>query len=136
MAHPVPKRLSRTLALAALAGGLSACSPPLANEKIWGTPVPIAMAGASIGSIVVLERGLFDVAYSLVTGKDCSIVHIERRGEYCRTEPVETPTPFCTRSLGDVDCWTVTNPYGSQQPVADRAPRIERQARPWSLSPF
>jgi hypothetical protein len=134
MACLTQKRLSLTLALAALAGGCA--SPPLASETIWGTPVPVALAGASLGSIIVLERGLFDVAYSLITGKDCSIVHIERRGEYCRTEAADQPTPFCTRSLGDVDCWTVTNPYGGQLPVADRPMRAERQARPWSLSPF
>lgn len=134
----MPRRLPLALALAGVAGGLvGACaSPPLANETIWGTPVPVAMAGASLGSVIVLERGLFDVAYSLITGKDCSIVHIEKRGEYCRTDPVEQPAPFCTRSLGDVDCWTVTNPYGGQMAVADQPPRIVRQARPWSLSPF
>jgi hypothetical protein len=130
-------RLPRAFVALALAGSLGACdTPSILSERIMGTPVIVALPLASAASFVALERSLFDVVYSFISGNDCSVVNIERRGEYCRTDAVEQPTPFCTRSLGDVDCWTVTNPYGAQQPVADRPARVERQRRAWMFSPF
>ncbi|MCU0985899.1 MAG: hypothetical protein MUC89_13305 [Acetobacteraceae bacterium] len=122
----------------ALAGGLLAgcANEPLLQETVLGAPVSLWTAGASVASFAVLQRGLVDVAYSVVTGKDCSVIHIERRGEYCRTEPVAAPVPFCTRSLGDVDCWAVAEPYGPQRPVSDTPARAERTPRRWSLTPF
>ncbi len=125
------------LALAAASGLLGACGgSPLLQETIAGAPLSLWLAGASVTSLAVLERGVVDAAYSAVTGKDCSLVHIERRGEYCRTEPAAMPVAFCTRSLADVDCWTVAQPYGPQQPVAATPPQTGRVARRWSLSPF
>jgi hypothetical protein len=123
---------------AALAGGLLAgCStPPVLREQVMGAPVSLWLAGASVASFVVAERGLFDIAYSVVTGQDCSVIHLERRGEYCRTDPVQAPAPFCTRSLGDVDCWTVAEPYGPQRGVPDTPAAQERAARRWTLLPF
>ncbi len=116
---------------------LAGCSEPaVLQETIAGTPLSLWIAGASATSFVVAQRGLFDVAYSLVTGKDCSLVNIERRGEYCRSEAIAQPVAFCTRSLGDVDCWTVANPYGLQRPVTDIPVRPERRPARWSLSPF
>ncbi len=116
---------------------LSGCSePPVLQETIAGTPVSLWIAGASITSFAVAQRGLFDIAYSLVTGKDCSVINIERRGEYCRSEAVAQPVAFCTRSLGDVDCWTVANPYGPQRPTTDMPARPERRPSRWTLSPF
>lgn len=123
---------------AVLAGGLLAgCSgsTPL-QEPIAGAPASLWLSGASVASFAVLQRGLVDVAYSMVTGQDCSVINIERRGEYCRTEAVATPVPFCTRSLGDVDCWTVAEPYGPQRAVPDTPARAERTPRRWSLAPF
>lgn len=134
----MPRRSLRRLPALAFAGALMAgcSSPPLLQERVIGAPVSLWTAGASVASFAVLQRGVFDVAYSLVTGKDCSVVNIERRGEYCRTDPVAAPVAFCTRSLGDVDCWTVAEPYGPQRQVADQPPAPERVPRRWSLSPF
>ena len=62
--------------------------------------------GLGIGSIAVLGRSPVDAAVSLVSGRDCSVVRLDRGKSYCRPEepPPEEP-PFCTRSLGHVDCW-------------------------------
>jgi hypothetical protein len=59
-----------------------------------------------IGSIAVMGRTPMDAAVSLVTGRDCSVVRLEKRQSYCRPEepPPEEPV-FCTRSLGRVNCW-------------------------------
>jgi hypothetical protein len=47
-----------------------------------------------------------DAAYSLVTGKDCSVVRWDQGKSYCRaTERLPDALPYCTRSLGVVDCW-------------------------------
>lgn len=128
-----PSALGVVLAGSLLAG----CSGSSAlQEPIAGAPASLWLSGASVASFVVLQRGLFDVAYSMVTGQDCSVINIERRGEYCRTDPVATPASFCTRSLGDVDCWTVAEPYGPQRAVQDTPAVPERTPRRWSLTPF
>jgi len=114
------------LAAALLAG---AC-----GSTIQGTPVSLVAAGAAVGSFVVLQRGPVDAVYSLVTGQDCSVLHLERRGEYCRSVEVPMETAFCTRSLGQVDCWTEVQPFGPQRAVADTPVRpASEPARWWSF---
>jgi hypothetical protein len=72
------------------------------------TPLAMVAEGptAGVASITILHRSPFDAIYSLVTGKDCSVVRLDRGQTYCRQPepPPETP-PLCTRSLGVVDCW-------------------------------
>jgi hypothetical protein len=67
--------------------------------------VPV-LIGTSIASVATIQRTPLDAVYSLVSGKDCSLVRLDQGKTYCR--PVEPPPeapPFCTRSLGVVDCW-------------------------------
>ncbi len=110
-----------------LAGLLvSAC-----GSDIEGTPVSLIAAGTVVTSYAVLQRSPIDAVYSLVTGKDCSSLHLERRGEYCRTREVVTAPAFCTRSLATVDCWTETAPYGPQRAVTDTPAPREREAVRW-----
>lgn len=72
-----------------------------------GVEVMGAMAGAEIASIPVFQRGLPDLLYSAVSGRDCSVVRLDRGKTFCRDrEPAPVRPPFCTRSLGVVDCWT------------------------------
>ncbi|MEJ0019154.1 MAG: hypothetical protein WDN25_21905 [Acetobacteraceae bacterium] len=73
-----------------------------------GSPeqVMIGVAALGIGSIAVIQRSPFDALYSTLSGRDCSIVRLDQGKSYCR--PIEPPPetqPFCTRSLGVVDCW-------------------------------
>jgi hypothetical protein len=62
--------------------------------------------GVSVGSIAVIQRSPFDAAYSVLSGKDCSVVRLDQGKSYCRPvePPPETP-PYCTRSLGFANCW-------------------------------
>lgn len=101
------------------------------RSEIEGTPVSLVAAGTIVTSYAVLQRSPIDVVYSLVTGQDCSSLHVERRGEYCRTREVVAEPPFCTRSLAGVDCWTETAPFGPQRAVTDTPARPERERVGW-----
>ena len=75
---------------------------------------PAAAVGAA--SLVLTGRTPVDHVASLVTGQDCSAVRLERRLPYCAPHPgPPAPPPYCTRSLGGVDCWTA--------PPLDSAPQ-------------
>ncbi len=83
------------LALAVAVGG---CTPP-------ATPAVLLGLG-DLASVATFHRGLFDLAFSGTTGRDCSIVRLDRGQTYCREkEAPPAPPPYCTRSLGTVDCW-------------------------------
>lgn len=94
-------------------GGTESALPPAA-----------AVGGASVA---LIGRTPVDVAVSAVSGRDCSIVRLDRGQPYC-APPAPTPAeaaasaaaPVCTRSLGAVDCWTVP-PWATppHRPVAD-----------------
>jgi hypothetical protein len=71
-----------------------------------GTSAAIA-GGVTVGSLVVLGRTPADAVVSLISGRDCSAVRLARHKSYCAAmEPPPGPQPYCTRSLGQVDCWT------------------------------
>ena len=85
----------------------------------WVEPTG-ALAAAEIASVVVFGRGIADIGVSAISGRDCSIVRLDRGLTYCAPIQTPAPVPFCTRSLGVVDCWI--NPQAlptPQTPVAD-----------------
>lgn len=72
------------------------------------TPEQVAtgVVGLGVGSIAVMQRSPFDALYSIVAGKDCSVVRLDQGKSYCRPqEPKPEAPPYCTRSLGVADCW-------------------------------
>jgi len=78
---------------------LAGCGAPPAQV------VPAA-AAFGIGSIAVIQRSPLDAVYSILSGRDCSIVRLDEAKSYCRPiERVPITEPYCTRSLGVVDCW-------------------------------
>ena len=86
----------RRLLLPPLLLPLAACDPAALG----------ATAAASVGSVAVIGRTPVDAAVSLARGRDCSVVRLDRGQSYCRAEePPPAPPPYCTRSLGRVDCW-------------------------------
>ena len=86
-----------TLFSVTLAFGLAGCAA--------GTVVPVV--GGLGASIAIFHRDLFDVLYSGITGRDCSVVRLDEGKSYCRApDPPVPPQPYCTRSLGVVDCWS------------------------------
>ncbi len=62
-------------------------------------------------SLVLTGKTPVDHAAGWATGQDCSAVRWERHGPWC-VPPAgpPAPQPYCTRSLGSVDCWTAPPP--------------------------
>lgn len=88
---------ARSAALLAALAAVGGCAP--------GTAVPVV--GALGADIAVFGRTPVDMVVSGVTGRDCSVVRLDRGERYCKpTEPPPPPQPYCTRSLGVVDCWS------------------------------
>lgn len=85
--------------------------PFLSMSLLMGCGVPPmepvgAVVAATMASIPVIQRTPFDAVYSVIAGQDCSVVRWDRGLGYCRpTEPPPAPPPYCSRSLGAVDCW-------------------------------
>src|ERR1700748_621574 len=62
--------------------------------------------GPPIASRATIHRSPVDAVYSWFTGRDCSVVRLDQGKTYCRSvEPEPEPQPYCTRSLGSVNCW-------------------------------
>ena len=80
-----------------------------------------ALGAAEVASIPIFHRGLPDLAFSAVTGRNCSAVRLDQGKALCAPQENPPPRPaFCTRSLGVVDCWT--NPQAlNAQPVHEVA---------------
>lgn len=74
-------------------------------------PVPRAIlawvtVGCVGGCVPVFHRSLPDLVYSGVTGRDCSMVRLDRGESYCLpVAPPPPPQPYCTHSLAGIDCW-------------------------------
>lgn len=112
----------RTLLLLALLLPLTAC-----GGVAWTTPVGAA-AGVNLVSVIVLHRSVFDILWSLASGEDCSIVRLDQGKSYCKPrEPEPPPLPYCTQTLGWVDCWS--------DPWAFVSPPREVADGPYKLTP-
>jgi hypothetical protein len=93
--------MKRFLLLSLLPGLL-----PLAGCGVSANLAAVVGVAATAGTVATIQRTHFDAVYSLLTGRDCSMVRQDEGKTYCRpVEPEPEPPPFCTRSLGAVDCW-------------------------------
>ncbi len=103
----------------------------LAAVALGGCVAAAALAGAEASSVAVFGRGIADLGVSAVTGKDCSIVRLDRGQDYCAPrEALPGPPAFCTRTLGTVQCWA--NPEALDapaRPLADTPPLTAEQVR-------
>ena len=63
-------------------------------------------AAVEAASVTVLGRDVLDIGVSAVTGRDCSLVRLDRQLPYCAPrEHTPAPPPFCTKTLGLPECW-------------------------------
>ncbi len=98
-----------------------------------------AFLAANAAAIPVIHRTPIDLVWSTITGRDCSVVRLDRLQSYCRPiEPPPAPPPYCTRTLGTVDCWRDPAKYTGLPPqVADGPPGLTpaqeaNRSAPWS----
>jgi hypothetical protein len=96
----------------------------------------VAVAAAEAVSVATFHRDGFDLAYSLVSGRDCSIVHFEQGQSYCKPrEAKPAAPPFCTRTLGTAECFAdpselPDHPSGvADSPPLNAAQEKDRTAR-------
>lgn len=69
-------------------------------------PTPIAAIGLADGaSVAVFGRGMLDIGVSAITGRDCSVVRLDKGQTYCVPTAPPPPERFCTRTLAVADCW-------------------------------
>lgn len=87
----------------------------------WTEPTG-ALLAANAASVVVFGRSIPDLGVSAVTGKDCSIVRLDQGKTYCAPREAAPPRPpYCTRSLGTVDCWSNPEAFAdAPREVADQ----------------
>ncbi len=81
-------------------------------------PTLVGLGAATVVSLPLTGRAVPDLLVSAATGRDCSIVRLDRGMSYCAArEPAPGSAPYCTRSLGQTDCW-VTRPPMLGPPLA------------------
>jgi hypothetical protein len=71
-----------------------------------------------------------DHLLSSYTGRDCSIIHYEKEGEYCVPYPKEIDRSklVCVKTLGGVECHQRPDPYlGQVQALGSPPPPFERR---------
>lgn len=89
----------------------------------------LALLGAAgvagcVPATAIFHRTVPDLVYSAVTGRDCSMVRLDRGESYCRAvEPPVPPQPYCTRSLGIVDCWADPGHMANLPPQVAEGPQ-------------
>ena len=90
-----------------------------------------AVVGADLATVTVFGRGIVDIGVSAVSGRDCSVVRLDKGQTYCAPRiEVARPQPYCTRTLGTVSCWDDPRLLPRPQPeVGDTPPATEDQLR-------
>lgn len=84
---------------------------PILLAVLGGCAEPFGpLLGADVASVAVFGRSLGDVAASGITGRDCSIVRLDRGQTYCAPRAPPVREAFCTRTLAVVDCWAAPPP--------------------------
>jgi hypothetical protein len=110
------QRFPRPARLAALLG------PLLLLPGCEAAIGPAAIANGM--SLMLVQRAIPDIAVSALRGQDCSIARLDAGDTYCKAERIPDPQPFCTRTLGRVDC--SPPPIPGATPVADAPPAGDR----------
>ncbi len=66
----------------------------------------VAVGSLDVVGVTLMGRSAVDVGLSTVTGKDCSVVRLDKGQTYCAPrEHLPGAPPFCTNTLGTVQCW-------------------------------
>lgn len=86
------------------------CALLLLLVALGGCAPAVGFVATDIASVAVFGRGLGDIGVSAITGRDCSVVRLDTGKTYCAPrDDTPPPQPFCTRTIGSVNCWA--DPY-------------------------
>ncbi|WP_460253338.1 hypothetical protein [Acidiphilium sp. MT5] len=85
-------------------------------------------AGANLVALTTIHRTIPDAIVSLALHRDCSLARLDAGKSYCRNPaPLPPPIPYCTRTLGQVTCWSdPENLPDHAPPVAEGPNRLSR----------
>ncbi len=103
-------------------------------------PGLVAFGGVNVASLALTGRTPPDILTSLATGRSCSVARLDRGLTYCaEADPGFAPPPYCTRSIGAVDCWatapaSIPLQVGVAQQPAPSAAQLERAGRRWPFN--
>ncbi len=90
------------IAVAAQVMALAGCTSPLG----------LAAAGADVVTLNATKKTIGDHLVSAATGRDCSIISFEKTGDYCPDKvEVDRSRVYCYRTLADVECHHIPDPY-------------------------
>ena len=102
----------------------------LAAQCGCGFEPPGALLAADVASVVVFGRSIADLGFSAITGRDCSVVRLDRGETYCAPRDIPVREAYCTRTLAAVDCWESPALLPVRRPnVADTPPSTLAQDR-------
>ncbi len=103
------------VAAMAVAPVLTGCSTPFGGLAL----------GTTLLTLPATKKLPTDHVLTWATGKDCSIIHFEKEGEYCKSYPQEVDRSklVCTKTLGGVDCHERPDRHaGNERILASPAP--------------
>ena len=117
----------RRIAVLSLAGGLLAgCWTP----SVPMSTLTVATSAADFASLNATKKTLGDHVVSGIVGRDCSAVSYEQTGSYCPEQVViDRSNVYCYRTLADVNCHYLPDPYRNGQ-TALASPPPERTPAP------
>ena len=95
--------------------------PLLLLPCLSGCVAAEAAIGVEAASVAVFGRDVVDIGVSAISGRDCSVVRLDRKQPYCATREEVPPSPLlCSRTLADVQCWVDPEHFPSQpRQIAD-----------------
>ncbi|MBP0444241.1 hypothetical protein J8J14_05565 [Roseomonas sp. SSH11] len=103
---------------------------PLLLAALPGCEAVVPVAAANGVSLMLTGRAVPDLMVSGLSGRDCSVAYLDAGERYCRPESQPQAQPYCTRSLGSVDCWNGPVP-GNPPPAGVAQARPGEPAPPW-----
>lgn len=117
--------VGRVILLASLALTLAACSPAVVGGVV----------AADVVTLNTTRKTLADHVVSSATGQNCSTISMQETGVYCPQElVVDRSGVHCYRTLGDVECYAIPDPYRNhnQQLGSEPAPvHVVPRPRGW-----
>lgn len=97
-------------------------------------PVVGTIAAVDFASLNSTDKTLVDHAVSGATGDDCSLISLTQTGTYCPERVrVDRSELYCYRSLADIDCHPVPEPYRTHRNTVGSPPpvRVPYKDKPW-----